>query len=681
MFAGLSSKQRRIGVATAAVVALGAAITVVTLNSASASHGGLGTVGLSATNGTNIVTWQSVSGAPAPLSLPASVTATDGAWSPDGSRLAFVDGAGAIRTVRYNKASDVGTYAEATGDPRSRPTWTDDGSVLLWSSQVSDGGTGTIDVLEYSTGDGQGTNLVALPTDTNWTFPDGGLGTKILVQGQQGAGQPNIYAIDETNLADDSVDPGSPVVTNGSSPAAAPDDSSIAFLRSTGGHVQVFDYIPATDTTVQVTSDAADHSNPTWSPDGTTIAFDEGTDVFTAAADGSQAGSPVGAGLSGVPAYQPKSLDIAARFAGANRYDTAIAISQGNWADGGDQEDGLSADAVVLSRGDTFADALGGSALAAAKHGPLLLTPPTSLYAPTANEIKRVLGADKTKTVYIVGGTSAISTGVENAVRALGYAVVRISGANRFATAVGIAGKISTAPGLVLVATGLNFPDALSAGAAAGSFDVPGSETSAVVVLTNDSTMPTDTKTYLNGLAAGANPPVVIGVGGSAVNALVGANIDGFGIVGANRYETATEVADFLFQGPNVFGVATGLNFPDALAGGALLGTLGGPLLLTTPTASNANVSQYLDLDSASLSAQAVFGDTGVVSNAVSNAYVTLISGPGGFLQVPTLVQRPAGQASALGKRAASAPASIAPHAANHLPDFSHLPSYVKRLK
>ena len=297
---------------------------------------------------------------------------------------------------------------------------------------------------------------------------------------------------------------------------------------------------------------------------------------------------------------------------------------------GGAEDDGPVVNAVVLTRGDTFADALGGSALAAAKHGPLLLTPPTTLNPDTASEITRLLGKGNPNIVYLLGGAGAISTTVENQIKALGVKTQRIAGTDRYATATAIAQEIAPSPTLVFAATGANFPDALSAGAAAGSFDSVGNP-AAVVVLTADASMPTATKKYLDGLNASGHPPTFVGVGGSAVDALENAGYtNGFGLAGRDRYDTAVRVAQTFFENSMRFGVATGQNWPDALAGGAMLGTLDALLLLTPPTSTNAFVANYLSRNSASIGVEEVFGQSDVVSDGVESAYVTLIAGPDG---------------------------------------------------
>jgi hypothetical protein len=95
------------------------------------------------------------------------------------------------------------------------------------------------------------------------------------------------------------------------------------------------------------------------------------------------------------------------------------------------------------------------------------------------------------------------------------------------------------------------------------------------------------------------------------------------------------------------YGVATGDNWPDALAGSAMLGVVGAPLLLTNPTAVNPTVLSFLDFNSGSfLRSSFVFGQTDVVSDAVIRAYATA-SGAGtpqltGSAQ-PSTAESPAG--------------------------------------
>ncbi len=256
MFSGLSLGRRRIGLAATAAVAVGTAITIVAINGASASHAGDETVGLSATNGSKTISWQS--GGPAALTLQTD-SVTDGAWSADGSRMVFVNQNGAIETVRFNKAADTVIVAAADGDARSHPTWTDDGSVTLWSAHVTDASV-THDAIEFAVGTTDW-NTINLDDGTNWTHPDGGVGSTIVLQGQVGNGAPGVYSIDESNLFDATVTP-TLVQSSASNPAASPIDNSVAYIASDGSHAQVWVKPDGGGAAVQVTSDAVDHSNP-----------------------------------------------------------------------------------------------------------------------------------------------------------------------------------------------------------------------------------------------------------------------------------------------------------------------------------------------------------------------------------------------------------------------------------
>nr|MDA3936605.1 cell wall-binding repeat-containing protein [Actinomycetota bacterium] len=93
---------------------------------------------------------------------------------------------------------------------------------------------------------------------------------------------------------------------------------------------------------------------------------------------------------------------------------------------------------------------------------------------------------------------------------------------------------------------------------------------------------------------------------------------------GASRYETAATVARNGIAagwGTSAFvGLATGLNFPDALGGGAVCGSTGGVLLLTSGTSLSAEAGSFLSDYSGGILEIRVFGGTGVVTDAVMNA-------------------------------------------------------------
>lgn len=321
-----------------------------------------------------------------------------------------------------------------------------------------------------------------------------------------------------------------------------------------------------------------------WSPDGTQLAY---STIGTISTVGVGGGTPtiVDDNLGGGeyfrvtswhngPIRPPRTTD---RVDGPDRDSTAVAASQFTYANHG--AGGRQATSAVISRDNQFADALGGSALAAEKDGPLLLTSTTGLNPGVGNELTRILAPGST--VYVLGGVDALSPTVARQITALGFTVHRIAGSDRFSTSVAIAKAISPNPHTLMVATGDNFPDALTAGAAAAQDPAGG-----VVVLSNNDVLPSETKAYLSAV----NPAVthVYGIGGQGVAALRGTFPTWGGritpLAGADRFATAAAVASstlFTVHGPvGYIGLATGLSWPDALSGGALIATQHGPLLL-----------------------------------------------------------------------------------------------------
>jgi len=290
-----------------------------------------------------------------------------------------------------------------------------------------------------------------------------------------------------------------------------------------------------------------------------------------------------------------------ARLSGSDRFGTAVAVSKAEFPTGG-------AGAVVLARGDDYPDALVGAPLAAARNAPLLLTSGSSLPAAIKAEIQRVLAPGKT--VYVLGGSSAVPASIETELTGLGYVVTRYSGANRFATAVTVADALGD-PGVVLLATGTNFPDALAAGVAAV-------KAGGVVLLTNGSTLPAETSAYLS-----AHPGTVYAIGGPAAAADPAATA----IVGADRFDTSIDVATKFFSAPTGVGIATGLSFPDALSAGALLGHVTAPLLLVATSSVPGSVTTYLAAVKGTVTTGYLIGGPNTVNQSVADAINLALGG------------------------------------------------------
>lgn len=290
------------------------------------------------------------------------------------------------------------------------------------------------------------------------------------------------------------------------------------------------------------------------------------------------------------------------RLEGITRIQTAIDISQDLFPVAG------SAPAAVLARADVYADALAGAPFADEQEAPVLLTFPDHLYDERDNadrqteaELQRLLGDDTTKTVYLLGGEDALSLQVQADVQALGYQIVRIEGPTRIETAVEIAGELGD-PDNLLVTTAYNFPDALSAGAAAAADHVNGA-----VLLTTAGEKHPATQAYLTD-----HPDAdVYAIGGPAVNPYAEAAGEDDtdtdeSIYGPGRIETAVFAAEFFFTDPTDVGVARADDFPDSLTGGRHIadqgespGPVGGPIILTKTDHLHVSIAGEPDFDAA----------------------------------------------------------------------------------
>lgn len=140
------------------------------------------------------------------------------------------------------------------------------------------------------------------------------------------------------------------------------------------------------------------------------------------------------------------------QIGGADRYATAILIAQ---------EEAIPAGTpVVVASGENFPDALAISSFAAYKGWPILLVEPDNVPEIVSSFIQK----DHPSNIYIVGGTGVVAKNVESSLRSLAGSatVTRLSGQDRFETAVNIAKTFGVNPAHIYFASGNNFPDALA---------------------------------------------------------------------------------------------------------------------------------------------------------------------------------------------------------------------------
>lgn len=268
------------------------------------------------------------------------------------------------------------------------------------------------------------------------------------------------------------------------------------------------------------------------------------------------------------PLASPADAQTVSRLAGADRYATAAAVSAARF--------GAGVPAAYVATGAGFADALSAGPAAGSHRGPVLLVTRDAIPDPTAEELRRLRPAR----IYVAGGTAAVSAVVETQLRQYTLGPVeRLSGADRYGTAARVsASRFSPAnTRMAFIASGAGFADALAAGWA-------GVDRGPVLLTTRDS-LPAATQEELRRLV----PPTIAVVGGPSsvsdgvmqqLRSFTTGNVDR--LAGPDRYGTSAAVsAVFTPAAADEILLATGRDFPDALAGGPAAGSAGLPVLLS----------------------------------------------------------------------------------------------------
>ena len=301
------------------------------------------------------------------------------------------------------------------------------------------------------------------------------------------------------------------------------------------------------------------------------------------------------------------------RLAGGTRYETAgLLFDQGNWQKGG---------SIVLASGANYPDALAASALAGDLNAPIMLTDPNGLSSETEQRILNL----KPSRIYIVGGKAAISVNVERRVAQLagsGANIQRIAGDTRYDTSLKVVSSLSNPSDTVIVTTGTNYADALSISPYAFATGSP-------VALCNPSSGLSNSALKVIKIA-GYKKAVIVG-GTSAVPASVASQLKASGIGGITRlsgdtrYTTSAKIAEFELKSNVGFTMdgaylATGQNFPDALAAGAVSGKRLTPLLLVDPGAHQA--SNFLSKYKGQVSRVTFVGGTSAIGNSEAASIV-----------------------------------------------------------
>ncbi len=153
---------------------------------------------------------------------------------------------------------------------------------------------------------------------------------------------------------------------------------------------------------------------------------------------------------------------------------------------------------------------------------------------------------------------------------------IRISGPNRYATAVSISQAGWDKSNIVVIARGDNFPDALAGTPLAYKLNAP-------ILLSRKSDLTEETRNEL--VRLGAKNVIILG-GTGAISNTVANSVRDMGIevkriAGSNRFETAKLIANEMGTNFSTVVVANGYGFPDALAIAPYAARNGIPILLT----------------------------------------------------------------------------------------------------
>jgi len=251
-----------------------------------------------------------------------------------------------------------------------------------------------------------------------------------------------------------------------------------------------------------------------------------------------------------------------------------------------------------------------------------------ALDSQNADELRRL----DASTVYLAGGVDAQSEAVEQALVDAGYRVERLAGLDRFETAALIASEVVEIGGPVesaIIARAEQFPDALAAGNLAAAARAP-------ILLAAPDAVPATTRDALAELLEDGDTVTLAG-GTAALDEGVEATLTGDGYAvdrkaGAERYETAALlVTEAIAQGatPNPTVLASGADFPDALAAVSVSHALGGVTVLVDPNdlSGSAASAQLLEANADAVRTLLVAGGPNAIAQQVVDQVTALLTG------------------------------------------------------
>lgn len=287
-------------------------------------------------------------------------------------------------------------------------------------------------------------------------------------------------------------------------------------------------------------------------------------------------------------------------FSGANRNEVAVMEAKAAYS---------SSPRAIIAGSDGWPDALSAAGLAGIWDCPILLTEAGSL----ADCTREALVDLSVSQVTVVGGPNTVSDAVLRSIESMGITVDRIGGANRYEVNMNIynAVKDSWNGSMVSIASGVNFPDALSMSPVSFKEAVP------IFLVNEDGVLnSSQRKAISDRMATAESPTIVIAGGPNSVSSGTEKDAQKMGTTvrlgGADRFEASANIAKWAvgegYLSWDGAAIAMGAKPYDALCGSILQGRTGSVLMVVEEGNSNSHVLGLIESNRNAISSIKVFG-------------------------------------------------------------------------
>lgn len=310
---------------------------------------------------------------------------------------------------------------------------------------------------------------------------------------------------------------------------------------------------------------------------------------------GSNSGGSSSGGSSGGGNSSDSTSNVTVKkLKGADRFETAIKISQSGWT---------KSDTVVIVNGEdkSMVDGLTATPLASIKNSPILLSSNDKLPQKTVEELKR-LNPSK---VVVIGGNNSMPNSVVEAIKAVNskISVQRIGGDTRYQTSINIAKEIDKTNNVskLYIGAGNGEADSLSIASLAGKEKTP-------IVLTQKDGVDNEAEQFIKSNKV-SNIYFIGGVEKISnkaieqVGKIANKDISNNRVAGQTRQETNAKVIDKFYSQSKLDGVvvANQDKLIDALAVGPLAAKNNSPVILATNTLDKSQESSLKGKNSSKL--------------------------------------------------------------------------------